>query len=229
MTLLSLTRTEGDEHRVIVAALSLDASGDREWPSALMDDRLSDRYSSPHVYSSNRAIPSFWLARMMRADAMRWLVLVVLMPMLSLGALGGLAFLAHGHDDHGMHLHPVNALDRVSLTAADHADHHGHDHATVPSDDSFSDFETSDDLREVPDGVVVAFDDHKQLPTRGIDLSKSLTQIAVFMATVFVLPTSPDVHRHIGSPGGSGRYGPLHLFALTANDRLVRTTQALLI
>ncbi len=137
--------------------------------------------------------------------------------------------LAHGHDEHGIHLHPVKALDRVTLTAADHADHHGHDHAAVPSDDALSETDACDDFTEVPDGVVVAFDDHKQLPTRGIDLSKSLAPIAVFMAAVFALPTSPDVDRHIGSPGGSWRNGPLNLFALSANDRLVRTSQALLI
>jgi len=165
----------------------------------------------------------------MRSDAVRWLALVLLMPILSLGTLGGSAYLAHGHDEHGMHLHPVKALDRAALTAVDHAVHHGHDHAAVPSEESLSDIETSDDLSEVPACVVVAFDDHKQLPTRGMDLRKSLAPMAVFIAAVFAPPTAPDVDRHIGSPGGSCRNGPLNLLALSANDRLVRTSQALLI
>ncbi len=99
----------------------------------------------------------------------------------------------------------------------------------MPADGSAPGSEVSDDLGEVPGGVVVTFDDNKQLQPRGIDLSKSLAPMAIFIARLFTLPTEPDVYRHIGSPGGSGRNGPLNFCALSANDRLVRTSQALLI
>lgn len=167
----------------------------------------------------------------MRSDVIRWLAVVVLAPMMAMGTFGGAQFLAHGHDDHGTHLHPVGPLKGAELAAADHADHHGHDHAVPPSDCSVpcDGDEREEEPGEVPEGVIVSIDIHKQLPTRGTDLGKSLLPAVMCVIAVFVIPPSPDLDRHVGSPGGAASGVPLDLVALSASDRLVRTSRALLI
>jgi len=167
----------------------------------------------------------------MRSDVMRWLTVVVLAPMVAIGTFGGAQFLVHGHDDHGTHLHPVGPLKGAELAAADHADHHGHDHALPPSDgtDPSDGDEGGEQSGEVPEGVIVSIDIHKQRPTRGTDLGKSLLPAAMFVVAVFVMPPSPELDRHVGPPGGAASGGPLDRVALSASDRLVRTSRALLI
>lgn len=161
---------------------------------------------------------------------MRWLAFVVLAPILALGTFGGARFLAHNHDDHGMHWHPVvvGPLKGAELAAADHADLHGHDHSVPPSDCT----EPSDgdeEPCEVPEGVIVSIDVHKRMPTRGTDLDRSMLPVVLFVIADFVMPPPPDLDRHIGSPGGDAGGCPLDLVALSARDRLVRTSMALLI
>ncbi|GMV26740.1 MAG: hypothetical protein AMXMBFR58_27710 [Phycisphaerae bacterium] len=195
-----------------------------------MDALRPARYTLPPVSRRTSAYPLSMFARLMRSDAMRWLAVVVLAPMMAMGTLGGAQFLSHGHDDHGTHLHPVGPLKGAELAAADHADDHGHDHAVSASDSPAPCDGDEDGLPgEVPEGVIVSIDVHKQLPTRGTDLSKSLLPAVMFVIAVFVVPPSPELDGHVGSPGGAGGGGPLDLVALSASDRLVRTSRALLI
>lgn len=195
-----------------------------------MDAWRPARYTQPPVSRRTTAYPLPMFARLMRSDVMRWLAVVVLAPMMALGTFGGARFLAHGHDDHGTHLHPVGQLKGAELTAADHADDHGHDHAVQPSDCFVpGDGDEGELPGEVPKGVIVSIDDHKQLPPRGTDLGKSLLPAVMFVMAVFLMPPSPDLDRHIGSPGGASSGGPLDLVGLSASDRLVRTSRALLI
>jgi len=166
----------------------------------------------------------------MRSDVMRWLAVVVLAPMMAIHTFSGAQFLAHDHDDHGTHLHAVGPLTGAELAAADHADDHGHDHGVQPSDCSVPCDGAEGELQgEVPEGVIVSIDVHKQLPPRGTDLGKSLLPAMMFVIAVFAMPPSPDFDRHVGSPGGAAGGGPLDLVALSASDRLVRTSRALLI
>lgn len=165
----------------------------------------------------------------MRSDVARWLAVVLIAPLLMLGSFNRATFLAHGHDDHGMHLHQVGALDGREFAVEDHHDDHGHNHAVLPSE-APTDVEPDDDeLAEVPDGVIISFDDHKQLPTRNIDLGNALSPAVIFAVVAFALPTSPDLDLHVGSPGGALSRGPMDLMALRAGDRIVRTSRALLI
>lgn len=171
----------------------------------------------------------------MRSDVMRWLTVAVLAPIMALGAIGGERFLVHSHDEHGTHWHPLNAPNDTELGTADHAHQHERGHAAPASDCTFlcdrdQDRDGPDEEPcEVPEGVIVSIDVHKQLPTRGTDLGKSLLSAATLMIAVFAMPPSPDLERHIGSPGGSLGGGPMDLIALSASDRLVRTSRALLI
>lgn len=171
----------------------------------------------------------------MRSDAARWLAIVLIAPMLVLGTFNGAAFLAHWHDDEGLHVHPIGVLDGGKLAAADHADHHahvddhGHDHPAQSCDVPADGEPDEDQLATVPHGVIISFDVHKHVPTRSLDLGKILSPPATFQSVAFVLPMSPDLDPHVGSPGGSLNGGPIDLFVLSAGDRLVRTSRALLI
>jgi hypothetical protein len=180
-----------------------------------------DRIS--HVY------PSPTLARVLRSEVSRWLAVVLIAPMLILGMFNGTAFLAQAHNEHGVHLHSVRVLDGGSLAAADHAVDHGHEHEALPDHGSANGDEDGEGLAEVPQCVIFAVDVHKQLPTRSLDLRKSLTPAAFIAVMAFVIPTSPDLDRHVGSPGGAAQSAPMDLLALSASDRLVRTSRALLI
>jgi len=169
------------------------------------------------------------LARTMRSEVARWLVVVLIAPLLVLGTFNPATFLAHGHDEHGVHLHALDVFDGTKLAAADHADDHGHDHAALPSEVPADEERDGSELAEVPDGVIFSFDVHTQLPTRSVDLGRTLSPAVMFAIVAFVLPTSPDLDLHVGSPGGAFSGGPMNLLALRAGDRIVRTSRALLI
>jgi hypothetical protein len=161
----------------------------------------------------------------MRSNMARRLAVVLIAPMLVLGAFNRATFLAHGHDDHGMHLHQVGVHDDGKLTAVDHVD----DHGPLPSDAPMDEEQGGTQLAEVPDGILISFDAHNQLPTRSLDLGKTLSPAVIVAFIAFVLPTAPHLDLHIGSPGGAFNSGPMNLLALRASDRLVRTSRALLI
>ncbi len=162
---------------------------------------------------------------------MRCLLVAVLIPILALGTFGGTQFLAHSHDEHGLHLHAVGQLKGDRLAAAIHADHHGQDRAVQPSDwtDPCDDGECREGLDDEPEGVIVSIDVHKQRPTRGTDLAASLLPAVMLTIAVFEMSPSLDLDHCIGSPGGALGGGPLDLVALSASDRLIRTSRALLI
>lgn len=166
------------------------------------------------------------IARIMRTDAPRWLSVVLIAPMLLLGAFNRTAFLVHGHGDQGMHLHPVAVLDDGRGAAEDRADHHGHDHAACRCD-AFADWERDcHECAGIPCGVVISFDVDALPPTRALDLGKTLPPAAMH---ALVLPAPPEPDRSLGSSGGAFNRGPMNLLALSAVDRLVRTSLALLI
>lgn len=161
---------------------------------------------------------------------MRWLAVVVLAPLLSLGSFLGPQFVAHSHGDHGTHLHPASLLRGAELVAEIHADHHGHDHEVAhrPADSSDGS-PCGEESDEVPDCVIVAIDLEKSLSSRAAGFDKTLLPAAIFVMAAVVMPPSQDLDYHTGSPGGLGVGGPLDHVALTASDRLVRTSLALLI
>ena len=217
------------EHPVIAWPMIHWISRDRNWLRRIHGPLASSPINLFPVSCNQRAIPASLLSRIMRSDITRLLILILLMPVLCLGALGGSLFLAHCHDEQGMHRHPVTALYPVTSTVACHAHDPRHDHAGVHSSDLLSETGICEESCEVPGCVFVTVDNHKQLPTRGMDLRKLLTSVTVFVDVRFALPTSSEVLRQIGPPGGRRSSSPLNFFALSASDRLVRTSKALLI
>jgi hypothetical protein len=149
-------------------------------------------------------------------QAARWLAVILIAPLLMLGTFHQATFLSHCHDDHGVHLHPLEAGEIVKFSAAAHAADHGHDHTDAGADDG-------------PEGVVISVDAYESMPTRGVELGKALSTAAVAVMVTFDLLASPDLGQHVGSPGGTRPRGPMDLLAISAGDRLVRTSRALLI
>lgn len=119
--------------------------------------------------------------------------------------------------------------DRGKLTANIHAEHHGHDHASLPSDVPAQQVREGDAPDEAPDCFIVYVDSHENLMARDIGLGKAKSTAVAFAIVASVLPPTPDLAPPIGSPGGAPKGGPMSLRGLSACDRLVRTSRALLI
>lgn len=195
-----------------------------------MPNRRSIRRRSP----LGRAIWSPWV---------RCVLAAALIPILVLGALGGTTFLAHAHDGHDTHLHASTSIEEARLSADQHR--LAHAMGTATCDDPLAGrgrHSGSDQFpahtaegpdypvpAEDPNGLVIAIPDHEQLVSREIDLSQSLQTAQVLHNALAWSWTQPDDAHEEGSPGGSTVGGPLHLSALTARQRLVRTSNALLI
>ena len=168
---------------------------------------------------------------------------MVLIPILVLGAFGGTTFLAHAHDGHDVHLHASASIEEARLSADRHRLAHalgiatcddlpaGHDGHSKSGDVPSQPKEGSDlpAPSEDPSGLVITIPDHEQLVSRGIDLSQTLQAAQVLHCALAWFWTQPDVSQEEGSPGERVVSGPLHLSALTAAQRLVRTSSALLI
>lgn len=174
------------------------------------------------------------LDRVVRSRWARGVLAAVLIPILVLGVFGGTTFLAHAHDGHGAHLHASHSIEQARFTAEQHRIAHALDTATC--DDQRvalpSELIAVGDLSvpfEDPEGLVITIPDHEQIVPRGIDLSQTLQAAQAFYCVLAGVLTPPDVSQETGSPGGQRASGPLHLSTLTAGQRLVRTSGALLI
>jgi hypothetical protein len=204
-----------------------DASADLPEPGSVVSIAPSV-YADP-VSSTRRTRQPGHFTRLTRSEVTRWLAVVLLAPLLALGTLGGQQFLAHGHDEHGTHLHPVLMADGGQFDAADHADHHGHEHPGTPPE-APGEEDDGGDSDQVPNGVRVSLPGHKQLPARGMSIGKTLSLIpAAVVLTPSVTVLLPDPNQRAGPPRGLPGRGPMHLQRLSAGDRLVRTSRALLI
>lgn len=183
------------------------------------------------------------LGRVVRSQWACRVLALALIPMLVLGAFGGTTFLAHAHDGHDAHLHASPSIEKAHLSADQHRRAHALDIVTCDGGHvgrvaHFNSGEVPAEPIEHPDlpapvedpkELVITFPDHEQLVSRGIDLSQSLHAAQVFQCARAWLWTQPHVEQDEGSPGGSVARFPLHLSALTAGQRLVRTSSALLI
>lgn len=154
---------------------------------------------------------------------------MILTPLLVLAPLGGSTFLSHGHDEHGAHLHAAGLLHGGMLALADHAKDHGHEHSMPPKLASDGEQESGSEQGEVPEGTIVSLAQPKQLPQRSLDLAQALCPSALMAIAIMVMPAAPHLERQAGSPGGLLDGEPSNLRPLTAGERLVRTSRALLI
>lgn len=179
--------------------------------------------------------------RFTRSQWVRCVLAVVLIPILVLGAFGGTNFLAHAHAGHDSHLHALPSIEEACFSAEQHRLAHALSIATCDdlhaghgshreSDDFPSEpIEGPDFPIEDPSGLVITIPDHEQLVSRGIDLSQTLQAAQILHCALAWFWTQPCLCDEMGSPGGQTVGGPLHLSALTAAQRLVRTSNALLI
>lgn len=157
--------------------------------------------------------------------------------MLALGAFHRATLFAHQHGDGDFHLHRISVLGGARLADAVHSDHHGQDHLGVPTDHCPGGFHggcsdgdlPGDQPVEAPGCMIVVIDAHEQLLTRGTELGKAVPLAVTFAIVALVLPPSPDLALPLGSPGGVFRCGPMSQRSLSAGERLVRTSCALLL
>ena len=131
--------------------------------------------------------------------------------MLFLWSFGGTTVLAHAHNDHDTHLHVALSEEAIRLSAEQH-------HLAHTSGGGSCDFD-----------VIISIPDHDLMVARGINLSVTLKPARIIHFVLAWIWAQPCVSDQLGSPGGCPPSGPRHLCALTAGQRLVRTSQALLI
>jgi len=178
----------------------------------------------------NTAIHRHSFDRFLRSPVARCVMAVVLIPMMVITAFGGTTFLAHAHVGHGTHLHAVATRDADRFCAEQHDALHAsgsadHDHKPADTDHKH-DFPSP---VEEPEGLVITIPDHEIVAPRGVDVASVLKAVQVVQFPTSVLWETPDIAEVIGSPGGASLPGPRHLCALSAGQRLVRTSRALLI
>ncbi len=162
----------------------------------------------------------------MRARACRWLALIAILPTLLLSAFGGAQLLVHSHAGHGTHVHAPPAVEGGGFAPAWHAAHHEHDHPATPTNDP--DHEHHASGAALPDSVLVSLPDIQ--PLRGRELACPDPSLSVLASPVLwltdPLPNQCDYSDERARPAGQA---PLDLIALSAADRIVRTSNALLI
>jgi hypothetical protein len=169
--------------------------------------------------------------------------MAVLIPILVLGAFGGTTFLAHAHDGHTAHLHASQSIEEARLAADQHRLSHamgiatcdgvhvGHDVRSNSGEVSHQPMEDPDFPAPVEDPIdlVITIPDHEQLTSRGIDLSQTLLAAQALHCALASFWAQPHAEQDEGSPGGPPASVPLHMSAITASQRLIRTSNALLI
>ncbi len=152
---------------------------------------------------------------------MRWLAVVLFVPLLSLGILRGASFLAHPHHEDGVHVHAIMSEDASALSSIRCGSHeHEHDRPTP------RDLPDPIELGQAPAGVVVSLPDQQPMPTRSIDLGKALVQVGwVAPLGLIGAECGPDP----GRPAAAPTRGLLNLLHLSAVERLVLTSRALVL
>lgn len=186
--------------------------------------------------SRARAHPPTLFRRLLRSATARVVMLVLMVPLLAIGPFCGTSFLSHEHDEEGVHGHAGPTHVVMQDVAGWHASEHGvsPDNAAIArlaernAGDELS-VEGNEQALESPSGLLVSSPVHEHLLVRGIDLSQALksAQVAHGILAWFCLQAEfPEDHEPGGASDGNG---PRHLLALTAGDRIVRTSRALLI
>jgi hypothetical protein len=140
--------------------------------------------------------------------------------------LAGVGVLSHDHHDLGAHTHVVSTFAMASGSDGWHVDgwhadeHQHHDlpsseHGTLPL--------------EYTGVVIIAYAPNESVPARASATPLDLVMSMWTAAAGWCLHLPPADGPIPGSPGGSICRGPRHLRALTASDRLIATSRALLI
>jgi hypothetical protein len=163
---------------------------------------MSNRLSKPRRRSLDRFVRSGW---------MRGVLAAALIPMMFLWGFGGTTVIAHAHHGHDTHLHVAMSEEAVRLSAEQH-------HLALTSGGDDCDF-----------NLVFSIPDHELMTSRGINLSATPKLAQIIPIALYWIWAQPCVSEQLGSPGGCPPSALRHLYALTVGQRLVRTSQALLI
>ncbi len=171
--------------------------------------------------------PSWLLPRGARSCAMRFAIALLLIPLMVLSAFGGTAFLTHHHDELESHFHAFGGEVRC-ISAAEHRA--AHRMQSPVGDPALCTTEgDGPEMLNESEGLSFRIPDHEQMVVRGVDVLATLSAVRFVQFVLAVVWKQPEVSEDTGSPGGRERVGAWHLCALFACERLVRTSQALLI
>lgn len=173
---------------------------------------------------------------------------LLLVPLMVLQVFGGVTYLAHAHDGHGTHVHIADSQQAALTVARSHVAFHaaGHTHDDTSQaggcdhgDDAHADHAHADHAQAItqasilpsdhqgePHGLLVTIPDHEQVNVRAVSAVAAPQPVHVLVAMAWVLAPVPDVSPNQGSPGGQAH---MHLANMTASQRLVRTSGALLL
>jgi len=180
------------------------------------------------------------LNRLLRSAPVRRALAAVLIPMLLLAGFGGTTLIAHAHSGHGTHFHADWLKPEPHFSSPQHQSPHGAKAAACIHRDS-DNFNTwpcdicplsieqpgFPPCGEGSEGLAISIPDDEQVVVREADVLAALKAAQFVQYVLAVVWKAPDVSEETGSPGGREPIGPGLLCALSACERLVRTSQAL--
>lgn len=211
-----------------------------------MDTPMPNRYALGTMASRPSTHSPRLLRRFTRPDWLRAALAVVMVPIMVIGIFGGTTILAHSHDGHHTHVHAAPSKVAARIVADLHKDAHRIGarcdldaprtaHADEPHEDPPADpgcpshAPEGPDSKHAPDDTVVLIPDVEQIVVRAGELAAELKLAVAIAIDHLRISVPPVLSDQIGSPGGHASSAPWHLRALTAAQRLIRTSQALLI
>ncbi len=176
-----------------------------------------------------RTHPATIASRKRRGDATCMVVLAIVMLTAVARIFTGTAILRHDHHELGSHTHAVPAAMVEHAISACHAEDHAASDVVNYAHDGGAMCDSGDQCAGGCDITVISLvTDPHPLARRVVlpvdDLAASWMAIAAWH-----LFAPPEAGSDPGAPGGRNAHMPRHLCALTAGQRLVATSRALLI
>lgn len=193
------------------------------------------------------------LARLVRAEALRWFAAFAMIPILILTTFGGTTLVAHAHHGHSTHLHAATSISAARDLANQHLIAHAlgsahcetsapkaqiacaaQDHVPLASDQSCSGHRTPNDQPstpsdESPDGLVISVPEQAPLVSSPVSMPcfhASGDLIAVFASCLIAAADSITL---AASPARITTQLPRQHCAQPATARIVSTSCALLL
>jgi hypothetical protein len=160
--------------------------------------------------------------RRLRGNVASVLLVFMILLVAVVRPFAGTAILLHDHHDLGSHTHAAPMMAIAGASGAWHADHH-EDEPGFPAN------ENGGYSIEDTGGTVISVTTDPHLPARQAATPVDLRFKSLATVASWILLVPPYVGPEPGSPGGGVSSSPCHLCSLTAGDRLVATSRALLI
>lgn len=151
----------------------------------------------------------------------RAIILAVMLAVAVVQPLGGAALLSHGGADFDPHLHLVQAASELDRSADWHADDHWQADASIPA--------VAGHLAEQPSGTFISIPSFDHTLVRGIELSKPIKVTCADESPSMLWVVAAGALGNEQRWMGLSRSAPLHLCSLRSQQRILRTSNALLI